>query len=133
MLKRIILKMLLICLIPTVLIAQDMPGKIKSQLDSKGAPIFPGVTYCTGEISMGIRFATNESPEKVREWYIAKYPKWSIMDQYGSWSLFDGPPKAGMAKIMSSKRIEIKANEQLPSWHSLSSDMTTEILIAFPD
>ncbi len=135
MFKRIILTTLLaICLIPTGLVAQDIPAKVTSQLEAKGIPIFPGAIYCTGEASTGVRFASDKDPEKIREWYVAKYPKWSIMDKYGSWTLYDGPPGVGMAKVLAAKgMIEIKANEQLPSWHSLSSDMTTEILIAFPD
>ena len=134
MFKRIMLTTLLaIFLIPTGLVAQDIPAKVSSQLEAKDIPIFPEAVYCMGEARVGIRFASDEDPEKVRTWYKNQYPKWSIMDKYGSWTLYDGPPGASMAKLMSAKRIEIKANEQLPSWHSLSSDMTTEILIAFPD
>ena len=118
---------------PACILAQDIPSQVKSQLESKNIPLYPGVIYCTGEASLGVRFASNEDPGKVRAWYKAKYPKWAVMDQYGSWTLYDGPPGAGMAQLMSAKRIEIKANEQLPSWHSLSSEMTTEVLIAFPD
>ncbi len=135
MFKRTILTMLLaICLIPTGLVAQDIPAEVTSQLESKNIPLYPGAIYCYGEATTGVRFASDKSPEKVREWYVAKYPKWSIMDKYGSWTLYDGPPGVGFSKVLESKgMIEIKVNEQLPSWHSLSSDMTTEILMAFPD
>jgi len=134
MLKGIALAIFLaLYLIPTCLVAGDIPNQVKSQLESKSIPLYPGATYCIGEASMGVRFASDEDPEKVRTWYMNKYPKWSVMDKYGSWSLYDGPPGAGMADLMSAKRIEVKTNELLPSWHSLSSNMTTEILIAFPD
>lgn len=134
MYKKVIYMIVLsICLIPTCLFAGDIPDQVKAQLESKNIPLYPGAIYCIGEASMGVRFASDVDPEKVKGWYKAKYPKWSIMDKYGSWALYDGPPDAGLAKLMSAKRIEIKHNDQLPSWHSLSSDMTTEILIAFPD
>ena len=134
MFKNLIPAMLLaFCLIPPSLIAGDIPDQVKAQLESKNIPLYPGAVYCAGEASMGARFASDESPEKVREWYKAKFPKWSVLDEYGSWTLYDGPPEAGFGIIMSAKRFDIKANEQLPSWHSLSSNMTTEILIAFPD
>lgn len=134
MYKKIIYMIIMtVWLVPTCLVAGDIPNQVKSQLESKNIPLYPGAIYCTGEPSMGVRFASNEGPEQVRAWYVTKYPKWSVMDKYGSWTLYDGPPGAGMAQLMSAKRVEIKANEQLPSWHSLSSDMTTEVLIAFPD
>ena len=131
--KIVFLIILVIWIIPTCLAAQDIPASVKSKLNSKGFNIFPTAVYCTGDISIGVRFATDEQPEKVREWYKAQYPKWAVLDQYGSWILYDGPPGAGMGQVMSGKQILIKKTEQLPSWHSLSSNMTTEIMASFPD
>ncbi|MGD8353797.1 MAG: hypothetical protein PVJ01_06485 [Pseudomonadota bacterium] len=81
---------------------------------------------------MGVRFTTSDSPEKVRAWYQAQYPEWSIQDKYGTWTFYDGPPGRGPGSIMGTRNMVVQFNRQLPGWHSLPGGMTTEIVIAAP-
>ena len=113
-------------------VGDDLPAKVKGDLDKAGLKVYPGAVYCTGSLQMGIRFATSDSPEKVRAWYQEQYPEWSVQDKYGTWSFYDGPPGQGPGAIMGTRNMVIQFNGQVPGWHSLADNMTTEIMMAAP-
>ena len=117
----------------TLVAAETMPASVKTALESKSFATYPEAVYCTGTLEVGIRFASNKSPDEVRAWYRQKYPEWSVMEQYGSWVLYNGAPGASMSKVMSGNQIMIQKNDQIPSWQSLPADMTTEIMASFPE
>lgn len=100
----------------------------------KGAeiPIYTSSVFALGNQDVGFRFASNDSPEQVRQWYREQLPKWSLFDQYGSWILYNGKAGAGMSEIMSTHQVAVQKNENLPGWHNLEKDMTTEIVIMIP-
>lgn len=110
--------------------ANDIPAEAQETIDATGFPIYPDASYCTGDPSMGMRLASSDSVEKVREWYRAQFPEWSVYDKYGGWILHPGPADAPMPVVMSGNQVSITQNPALPEWHGLSPDMTTEILIA---
>jgi len=110
----------------------DLPGDVKASLEKAGLKIYPGAVFCTGKVKTGVRFATSDSPEKVRAWYREQYPGWSVQDKYGTWSFYDGPPDQGPGVYLSTRNMLVQHNADLPGWHSLAADMTTEILITSP-
>lgn len=131
-LLALVLVLFLLTLTP-LFAGQTIPVDVEAGLNSKGFAIYPGAVYCTGTVDIGIRFASRKSTDEVKSWYKEKYPDWSVMDEYGSWVLYKGAPGASMPEVMSSNQILIQKNVQLPSWHSLSADMTTEIMASFPE
>jgi hypothetical protein len=108
----------------------DIPAAAQKIIDAVNFPIYPDAVYCTGDPSMGMRLASSDSVEKVREWYRAQFPDWSVYEEYGGWILHPGPADAPMPVVMSGYQVSITQNPALPEWHGLSADMTTEILIA---
>ncbi|UCF31137.1 MAG: hypothetical protein JSV26_01545 [bacterium] len=114
------------------ILAADIPAGVKADLDGAGIEVYPGAVYCIGSADMGVRFATKDSPEAVREWFRKKYPGWSVREEFGMWTLYDGPPGKDFGDIVSFSNVNVQTNKQLPGWHSLPEDMTTEILIALP-
>ena len=112
--------------------AADLNQSDASLIASAGIPVYSMAIFAYGNSDVGFRFASSISPEEVRQWYREKLPEWSVLDQYGSWILYDGNPGAGLGEVMSKPQILIKENEYLPGWHSLEKNMTTEITIMVP-
>ena len=130
--KTMLISLLGVLMITVPADGAELPGEVKAALDKAQFKVYPGAVYCTGNLQVGVRFATSDAPEKVRAWYRKQYPDWSLQDQYGMWSLYDGPPGQGLGAIMSTRNMSIQHNAQVPGWHSLPANMTTEILIAAP-
>lgn len=97
-----------------------------------GIPIYKNSTFVYGNKDVGFRFASKDSPEKIRQWYRENLSKWSLFEEYGSWLLYDGKPGLGMGGVMSTNQVSIQKNDQLPTWYSLDKNMTTEIVIMVP-
>jgi len=134
MCKKVVLFVLAGVFLMTVpVMGADIPAKVKDALVKADLRVYPGAVYCTGSLDIGVRLATSDSPEKVRAWYQENYPKWSVQDKYGAWWFYDGPPNLGPGGIMSTRNMTVQTNKQLPGWHSLPADMTTEILMASPE
>jgi hypothetical protein len=110
----------------------DIPGDVKAGFDKAGLKIYPGAVYCTGQLEWGVRFATSDSPEKVMQWYQEQYPQWSVQDKYDLWTFYDGPPDQGPGFIMGVRNLFVKFTAEVPGWHGLAADMTTEITMAAP-
>ena len=126
--KRWALFLLCVCWTVTAY-AADLNQSDASMIESAGVPVYSKAIFAYGNQDVGFRFATSVPFEEVRQWYREKLPKWSVLDQYGSWILYDGEPGAGLGEVMSKTQILIKENENLPGWHSLEKNMTTEITI----
>lgn len=94
-----------------------------------GVPTYAKATFVYGSKDVGFRFATNVSPDEVKQWYRDQLSSWALFDQFGSWILHNGAPSAGMGDVMSQNQVMIQKNDQLPGWYALSKDMTTEIVI----
>ena len=94
-----------------------------------GITLHSEAIFVYGNQDVGFRFATNVSPEDVQEWYSKELPKWALYNKYGIWILYNGEPDKGMADVMSVNRISVTHNPNLPEWHSLDKNMTTEIVI----
>ena len=109
--------------------AADLQQSDISLIESAGVPVYSKANFVYGNPDVGFRFATSVSPEEARQWYHEKLPKWSVLDEYGSWIMYDGKPGAGLGEVMSKNQILIKKNENLPGWYSLEKNMTTEITI----
>lgn len=104
-------------------------------MEAVGFSPYPGSVFCIGTVEMGMRFATAESPEVVRTWFVESLPSWVLLvdEELGTWTLFDGPPETKrLMDIMVLNHVTVQANENLPAWHSLAKNMTTEILVALP-
>ena len=109
--------------------AADLKQSDISLIESVGVPVYSEAIFVYGNSDVGFRFATSVSPDEVRKWYREKLPKWSVLDEYGSWIMYDGKPGAGLGEVMSKNQILIKKNEDLPGWYSLEKSLTTEITI----
>jgi hypothetical protein len=112
--------------------SEDIPADFQAAIDAAGVPAYPGAKFCTGNPAMGMRLATSDSVETVRQWYRDQLPEWNTYEEYGGWILYAGTADAGMAEIFGSFQVSINEHPELPQWHDLPSDMTTEIVIALP-
>jgi len=112
--------------------AADLPAPDAALIEKAGIPVYGKSVFAYGNASVGFRFASAEPPETVRQWYRDKLSSWAVFDQYGSWILYNGKPGIGMGELMGMNQVLIQANENLPAWHSLDKNMTTEILIMVP-
>ena len=111
---------------------ETMPDDSRAAFDRVGVPIYPGAVYCIGDSTNGIRLATSDSQDAVRAWYIDKLSEWNLFDDFGLWILADSPPGSSMSDLMSGNNIVVDVNADLPQWHGLASDMTTQIVVALP-
>lgn len=110
-------------------IAASLTSSDSKLINAAGIPSYTGANFVYGNNSVGYRFASSKPVKEVQDWYRKQLPKWSIYNKYGGWILHNGSAGAGMAEVMSSNQINIKHNDQLPQWHSLDKNMTTEIVI----
>ena len=112
----------------------DIPVEAQKILDAANFPIYPGAVYCIGDAQSGIRLATDDDLETVKQWYRDKLPDWSLMTDWGLWVLHDGGPIKSGADLMSDSLTSISIGEQpmIPGWYGLDEDMTTEILLKVP-
>lgn len=129
-LPYVVLTALLLCAAP-VFAGGEAPADVKAVLGKAGVPVFPGAVFCTGNTEVAFRFATKQPPEAVRKWYASQKPGWSLFDEskFDIWVLYEGPKKIGMMEWMNYNMVQVGKNDQLPSWHKLPKDMTTEIVL----
>lgn len=125
----------LCCCGTTVFAGNETPADVKAVLAKAGVPVYPEAVFCTGNTEAGIRFATKQSPETVRKWYASQKPGWSLFEEtkFGIWVLYEGPKKIGMMEWTMYNMVQVQTNDQLPSWHNLPKDMTTEIVLGVAD
>ena len=111
--------------------AGSLPDDLKDVLSKAGVPIYPGAIFCVGSTSAGLRFATKDSVEKVKKWYRAQRSNWSLIDKpkYEIWVLYEGPPGIAMMGWLEYNLAQVSVNKDLPDWHDLPKDMTTEIVL----
>ena len=109
--------------------AAELKSSDAKLIENAGIPLYSDAIFAAGSQDAGFRFATNVSPEKVQEWYLKELSKWNLYNKYGGWILYNGEPDKGMADVMSVNHISITHNANLPEWHSLDKNMTTEIVI----
>lgn len=98
-------------------------------IEAVGIPLFSKATFVYGTKDAGFRFASTTPPEEVQKWYRQKLSKWALYNKYGIWMLYDGVPDIGFGEVMSKNRVSVQHNDNLPQWHSLDKNMTTEIVI----
>jgi len=115
-----------------VLGAETIPANTKAAFDKVGVAVYPGAVYCTGDPDTGVRLATKDGPDKVRAWYKEKLPGWTVFDKFGMWALVDSPGVDSMVDLMKSNNLVVTENSELPGWHKLPANMTTEIVVALP-
>ena len=109
-----------------------IPEASRATMEKAGVPVYPGAVYCIGDASVGIRLATSDSEDKVRAWYVEHLSGWALFEDFGSWMLADSPASASMSERMESNVVVVDTNAQLPEWHGLDADMTTQIVISLP-
>lgn len=126
--KKMILFLCLVCT-ATVASATDLPGPDAELINNAGIPLYDKAVFAYGNSSVGFRFATSDSPETVRQWYMEQLSGWTVFDQFGSWLIYNGKPGLGMGEVMSKDQVSVQVNDKLPEWHSLDKSMTTEIVI----
>ncbi len=133
MFRQVALMITLVAMVTAVpAFGGDLPADVEAGFAKAGMKIYPGAVYCTGQLEYGVRFATSDSPEKVMKWYREQYPQWSVQDKFGLWTFYDGPPDQGPGFIMGVRNLFVKFTAELPSWHGLAANMTTEITLAAP-
>ena len=115
--------------------AAEVPAEVAAAMEAAGVPMYPGAVYCVGDVETGMRIAAGNDPQAVRTWYRDNLQGWSLYhnEEIGIWTLYDGPEGlTGYGDIMVLNNISILANENLPAWHGLENNMTTEITMALP-
>lgn len=114
---------------------EELKPEAAAAMKTAGFSPYPGSVFCTGTVEQGMRFATSDSPETVRKWLVDSLVDWSLWsdEDMGMWSLFDGPAELkGMGEIFAYNNVYVIENSNLPDWHDLPANMTTEILVALP-
>jgi hypothetical protein len=114
------------------LLAAEMPVQVSAGFQQAGVPVYPGAVYCTGDARIGVRLASSHSPEKVRQWYRERLPGWQVFEQFGMWVLHPGKANPSMSELMEGNQVSVVSNPQIPEWHALDANMTTEIMVALP-
>lgn len=125
--KKLMLVLMLV--FSTTTHAGSLPDIDADTIKAAGIPIYSSAVFALGNKDVGFRFASGDAPDKVKQWYREQLANWSLFDSYGAWILYDGKPGAGMSDIMETNQVAVQQNENLPEWHSLPKDMTTEIVI----
>ena len=119
----------------SALLGEELKPETAKAMEAAGFTPYPGSVFCTGMIEQGMRFASSDSPEDVREWFVESLAGWNLQDieNLGLWSLYDGPAEINSTgQIFAFNNVTVKKNADLPEWHNLSDNMTTEILVALP-
>ena len=135
------IKFMTLLLLPLLLMSfgvcaeNTLPAKDKAILEQAGVPLYPGLQFVNGELQgeMGVRFATADAVEKVREFYRKAFPGWALNDKYGSWILYNGEPGGGPMAYMSKNQVMVAENENLTAWFGVPENMKTEVIIALPE
>ena len=110
--------------------AQNLQSSDSKLIEGAGIPIYSNSTFTNGGKEVGYRFATNEKPEVVQEWYRQQLSTWALYAEYSGWILYDGEAGLGIGDlVMALNQVSIQQNDNLPEWFSLDKDMTTEIVI----
>ena len=125
--KKILIALLL--LLPFGLSAEEIPAAETEILENNGILVHPDSTYVYGNTEIGMRFASNKSVDDIRSWFTEKLGEWSVFEQFGLWAIYVGPDGADFGTVMMATQIAVSENDELPEWHSLNDDMTTEIVI----
>jgi hypothetical protein len=110
----------------------DIPVATRADLEATGVPVYPGAVYCIGNAEAGIRLATNEPRDTVRAWYAEQLPGWTVFEDFGMWMMADSPPGSSFPERVESNNLIVDTNDQIPEWHDLAADMTTQIVIVLP-
>jgi hypothetical protein len=111
--------------------ADSLPAEDANLIKGAGVPLYSRARFVYGNPDVGYRFASAEPVEKVQAWYRDKLSSWSVyQDKFGSWIIYNGEPGANMSQLVLQKtQVSVRKNEELPQWHSLEEDVTTEIVI----
>ena len=89
-----------------------LPVEDSALIDGSGIPIHPDATFVYGNSQVGFRFATSESPESVRKWYLEQLKEWALLEDMGLWILYNGPKGLGFRDFfMSRSHVTVSVNE----------------------
>jgi phospholipase C len=112
--------------------AKDLPAADASAIKAAGVPIYEQAVFLDGSREAGYRFATNQPPAAVKQWYRAKLSDWVLFDQYGAWVLHRERKGAPLPEIIGKKQVSVAINEDMVGMYKIKKDMTTEIVIVAP-
>lgn len=112
--------------------AKDLPAADAAAIKAAGIPVYEQAVFLDGSREAGYRFATNQPPATVRQWYRAKLADWVLFDQYGAWILHMERKGANVAEIIGKKQVSVATNPDMPGMYKIGKDMTTEIVIVAP-
>lgn len=129
---RLFAATLLLLVSAAALAGGDIPDQSRVALEKVGVPVYPGAVYCVGNAEAGIRLATSDAQDTVREWYVEQLPEWTLFEDFGMWMLADSPPGSSLSDRVESNSMVVDINDQMPQWHGLAADMTTQIVIMLP-
>ena len=112
--------------------AKDLPAADAAAIKAAGIPIYEQAVFLDGSREAGYRFATNQPPAAVKQWYRAKLSDWVLFDQYGAWVLHRERKGAPLPEIIGKKQVSVATNEDMVGIYKIKKDMTTEIVIVAP-
>jgi len=112
--------------------AKDLPAADAAAIKAAGIPIYEQAVFLDGSREAGYRFATNQPPAAVKQWYRAKLSDWVLFDQYGAWVLHRERKGAPLPEIIGKKQVSVATNEDMVGMYKIKKDMTTEIVIVAP-
>jgi len=107
-------------------LAEDLSAHQISALESAGVPLYPGASYLTGDDSAAtvMWFSSDDSPDKIMDWYKDKLSGWSEMESNGSRIIYKGPPGIESKDVSSRPYVWATTVE---SGGSLYSEITIRI------
>jgi len=112
--------------------AKDLSAADAAAIKAAGIPIYEQAVFLDGSREAGYRFATNQPPAAVKQWYRAKLSDWVLFDQYGAWVLHRERKGAPLPEIIGKKQVSVATNEDMVGMYKIKKDMTTEIVIVAP-
>jgi len=108
-------------------LAEDLSAHQISVLESAAVPLYPGSIYLTGDDSAAtvMWFSSDDSPDKIMDWYKDKLSGWSEMESNGSRVIYKGPPGIESKDVSSRPYVWARTTEE--SGVSLDSEITIRI------
>ena len=108
------LSLVLVLFTSQAAVAEELSAAQLGALESAAVPLYPGSIYLTGDDSVAtvMWFSSDDSPDKIMDWYKDKLSDWSEMESNGSRVIYKGPP--GIECTVLGPEVESSATKAFP-------------------
>ena len=121
------LSLVLVLFTSQAAVAEELSAAQLGALESAAVPLYPGSIYLTGDDSVAtvMWFSSDDSPDKIMDWYKDKLSDWSEMESNGSRVIYKGPPGIESKDVSSRPYVWARTTDE--SGVSTDSEITIRI------